>query len=250
VAPDHPGSARYTQVVGKVITPDGGPRSKYASMARERPDDMISVLDALQALINSNTATDLQRLLVSYIDCENVAISGMSFGGHTTAALLEMQDPHIKAAVLKCPAIYDSDRTNRRNKSTPIMVMLGTEDTVISKKGNITARKYVDTHAFGDAYLVEIVRGGYVSFTSCEIYNAEYGNGIGSRSASLTNLGETYKPLDIVQQHGINNTYGLAFPNAYLRPEEGDDAQRQLLLDAAEGNGPFSKDEVIVRSKK
>jgi len=48
-APDHPGSARYTQVGGQVITP-GGPRSKYASMARERPNDMISVLDALEAI--------------------------------------------------------------------------------------------------------------------------------------------------------------------------------------------------------
>jgi len=252
VAPDHPGSARYTQVGGKVITPDGGPRSQYASMARERPKDMISVLDCLQALTTRSKSDGVPPVIDSLLgttNLDNVAITGMSFGGYTAAEVLELQDPRIQAAVLQCPAIYDADRTKRRNKSTPLMVMLGTEDTVIANRGNDAARKYVDSHTAGDALLVEIVRGGHVSFTSCEIYNAEYGNGIGSQCASLTKPGETYEPLDIVQQHGMINTYGLAFLNTYLRPDVRNDAQRQLLLDAAEGKGPFSEDELIVRSK-
>eukprot|EP00555_Chaetoceros_dichaeta_P004872 CAMPEP_0198257480 /NCGR_PEP_ID=MMETSP1447-20131203/7155_1 /TAXON_ID=420782 /ORGANISM="Chaetoceros dichaeta, Strain CCMP1751" /LENGTH=408 /DNA_ID=CAMNT_0043944399 /DNA_START=106 /DNA_END=1332 /DNA_ORIENTATION=+ len=252
VAPDHPGSARYTQVGGKVITPDGGPRSKYASMARERPKDMISVLDCLQALTARRKSDGVPPVIDSLLgttNLDNVAITGMSFGGYTAAEVLELQDPRIQAAVLQCPAIYDADRTKRRNKSTPLMVMLGTEDTVIANRGNDAARKYVDSHTAGDALLVEIVRGGHVSFTSCEIYDAEYGNGIGSQCASLTKPGETYEPLDIVQQHGMINTYGLAFLNTYLRPDVRNDAQRQLLLDAAEGKGPFSEDELIVRSK-
>jgi len=249
-APDHPGSARYTQVGGKVIMADGGPRSKYPSMARERPKDMITVLDGIEAMSSDGTAaaTDLQRLLASRVDCQNVAITGMSFGGTTTADVLELQDTRIRAAVFKCPAVYDTDRTNRKNRDTPIMVMLGTEDTVIGDKGNTAARDYLDAHN-DNALLVEIRRGGHVSFTSCEIYNPEYGNGIGSQCASLTKPGETYRPLDIVQQHGIINTYGLAFLNAHLRPGEQDDAGKQLLLDAAKGNSPFSKEEIIVRSK-
>jgi len=256
IAPDHPGSARYTQVGGKVITPDGGPRSKYASMARERPKDMISVLDCLHALTTRRTNSDGVPPTTTVIDSllgttnlDNVAITGMSFGGYTAAEVLELQDPRIQAAILQCPAIYDVDRAQRLNKSTPLLVMLGTEDTVIANRGNDAARTYVDSHTAGDALLMEIVRGGHVSFTSCEIYNREYGNGIGSECGSLTRPGETYEPLDIVQQHGMINTYGLAFLNRYLRPEVRDDAQRQLLLDAAVGKGPFSKDELIVRSK-
>lgn len=103
------------------------------------------------------------------------------------------------------------------------MVMLGTEDTVIGEKGNQAGRKYVDNHE-GPAYLLEIVRGGHVSFTSCEIYDPNYGNGIGATKEcpSLTNPGETYKPLDIVQQHCMINSYGLAFLNAYLKESAND----------------------------
>merc|ERR1712194_964443 len=116
-----------------------------------------------------------------------------------------------------------------------------------SNKGNDAAQNFVDTHASGGAYLVEIVGRGYVSFTSREICNVEYGNGVGLRSAGLTNSGETYESLDAVQQRGIIDMYGPAFLNAHLRPEEGNDAQRQLLLDTAEENRPFSKDDIIVR---
>ena len=55
-----------------------------------------------------------------------------------------------------------------------------------------------------------IVRGGHVSFTSCELYNPNYGNGIGE-SKSLSKEGATYTPLAIKEQHTVCNSYGLAF---------------------------------------
>jgi len=189
------------------------------------------------------------------MDCRNVAMTGMSFGGYTGAALLELQDPRIRAAVLQCPSIHRSDLATpqRQNRKTPVMVMLGAEDTVIGDVGNIAARAYVDTHKDGPAYLVEVVRGGHVSLTSCEIYNAEYGNGIGNRCPSLTNPGKNYQPLDIVKQHAMINTYGLAFLNVHLKPagrEGEDDVANAKLLDAIITNGPFPKEELIARSKK
>ena len=95
--------------------------------------------------------------------------------------------------------------------------MLGTEDTVIGEAGNEAGRAYCKTHE-GPAHLVEIVRGGHVSFTSCELYNPAYGNGIGP-SKSLTTPGESYTPLAIAEQHAIANSYGLAFLNAHLRSD-------------------------------
>ena len=106
------------------------------------------------------------------------------------------------------------------------------------------------SHALG-RHLLEIRRGGHVSFTSCELYNPEYGNGIGE-SNSLSRPGEKYTPLTrtltrtrtrtltltlplaltltlpltltrytplpIAEQHAVINAYGLAFLNAHLRP--------------------------------
>merc|ERR1719215_1592861 len=96
-------------------------------------------------------------------------------------------------------------------------MMLGVEDTVIGEVGNAAARTYVEKHC-GPKYLLEIKNGGHVSFTSCELYNANYGNGIGE-SKSLTKPGTSYQALPPPEQHEIANSYGLAFLNLYLRPK-------------------------------
>ena len=72
----------------------------------------------------------------------------------------------------------------------------------------------------GSSFLLEIKLGGHCSFTSCELYNAAYGNGIGE-SKSLTKQGSTYQALDISKQHEIINSYGLAFLDKYLRAGDG-----------------------------
>jgi len=218
---DHPGSARYTIVDGEVIIP-GGPRSKREQMEVDRPLDIIQIIDGIEA----NTP---KSKVLEAADTSNVAITGMSFGGFTTAATLEFQDPRVSAAVMMCASMSMSGTKDlhtpvRKNKSTPVMVMIGTEDTVLGDYHNDSNRKYVDNHTDGDAYLLEIKRGGHVSFTSCELYNPEYGNGINAigQSKSLTNPGELYTPLDIQTQHQIINSCGLEFLNKYLKKETTD----------------------------
>ena len=49
MACDHPGSARYTQVNGKIIKP-GGPRSERPQMEADRPKDVMFLLDAMTKL--------------------------------------------------------------------------------------------------------------------------------------------------------------------------------------------------------
>jgi dienelactone hydrolase len=220
---DHPGSARFTVVDGHAIVPDdASPRSKRSSMEHERPLDIGTVIDGMQHL--SQTDSRFQ----GKVDCQKVAVTGMSFGGYTTAAYLEVQDPRVKAAVIQCPSIATSGTrrlaTERKNTHTPVMVMLGREDTVIGEVGNQAGRDYVDHHQDGDSYLLEIVRGGHVSFTSCDIYDENYGNGIGATKEcpSVSQPGKTYRPLDITEQHKMINSYGLAFLNAYLKGNEED----------------------------
>jgi dienelactone hydrolase len=214
---DHPGSARFTVVDGQVITP-GGERSKRARMEADRVADVKVVLDGVIGDLGDA------------VDADKCAVTGMSFGGWTTAAYLETKDPRVKAAVLMCPSLSMSDGGrlgNSHTSTTPALVMVGREDTVIGAAGNAAAADYATSHQGPAAYL-EIVRGGHCSFTSGDLYNPAYGNGIGP-SKSLA--GGTYEPLAIAEQHAVCNTYGLAFLDAHLK---GRDLPKENRSDAAE----------------
>merc|ERR1712150_159559 len=102
--------------------------------------------------------------------------------------------------------------------------MGGTEDTVIGAHGNALCHNYYD-QATNAKYFLEILKGGHVTFTSCEQYNAAYGNGIGT-SRSLTKAGETYEPLPIEQAHAMINSYTVAFLDVHLN---GHAAKREFL---------------------
>eukprot|EP00534_Pseudo-nitzschia_fraudulenta_P012963 CAMPEP_0201217002 /NCGR_PEP_ID=MMETSP0851-20130426/189833_1 /ASSEMBLY_ACC=CAM_ASM_000631 /TAXON_ID=183588 /ORGANISM="Pseudo-nitzschia fraudulenta, Strain WWA7" /LENGTH=407 /DNA_ID=CAMNT_0047506633 /DNA_START=371 /DNA_END=1594 /DNA_ORIENTATION=+ len=237
---DHPGSARFTIVDGEVVTP-GGQRSKRLQMEADRPLDLIQIIDGVE---ENSTGDDL----FASVDTNNVAITGMSFGGFTTAATLELLDPRVRAGVMMCSSMarsgsQDYHTPSRKNKSVPVMAMIGTEDTVLGEYDNDASRKYVDTHTDADAYLLEIVRGGHVSFTSCEMYDPDYGNGINvhGESKMLTQPGKTYKPLEIQTQHEVINNYGLRFLNKYLKCQtDGDEYLSKNRYDASE---------VVFRSK-
>ena len=253
MACDHPGSARYTQVNGEVVKP-GGARSKREQMEADRPADMLFLIDCMERLASGGGA---DARFAGKVDCNRVALTGMSFGGFSTAAAMEALDPRVKAAVMKCPSISMSSgggtlAASRKNVQTPVMVMLGREDTVIGEGGNQAGREYCRNHQ-GPAYLAEIVRGGHVSFTSCELYNPEYGNGIGTESKSLTSPGTMYTPLDIVKQHTIINSYGLAFLNAHLRADYAGEAGTaasagEYNADYLAGNR-FAEDELMYVAK-
>lgn len=218
---DHPGSARFCVLGGREAVRPGGPRSERPSMEAERPEDLGTVIDGMARLASTDPR------FRGRLDADKVAVTGMSFGGWAAAAYLEKGDARVRAAVLQCPSLKSAGgrllkHGERRDRGTPLLLMLGSEDTVIGEGGNEAARGYVDAHDKGPSYLLEVVRGGHVSFTSCEIYDPEYGNGIGAtrECPSATRPGETYRPLDIVQQHGMINKYGLAFLDAYLKGSE------------------------------
>ena len=57
MACDHPGSARYTQISGRVIK-QGGPRSERSQMEADRPKDVMFLLDAMSKLAQGQDTTD------------------------------------------------------------------------------------------------------------------------------------------------------------------------------------------------
>lgn len=178
VACDHPGSARYTIIDGQVVTPSNTNYSQE-KLINDRPLDILQIINGLE-LKSKSASTSSRNTLYNKIDTSNVAISGMSFGGYSVALTLEYLDPRIKAAVMMCSSIgwggEPSYSHQRKNKATPVMVMVGTEDTVLGAHNNDANRQYYTTHTGSDdAFLVEIYRAGHCSFTSCELYDPNYG---------------------------------------------------------------------------
>lgn len=225
MACDHLGSARYTQVDGEVVKP-GGARSEREQMEADRPEDMLFLIDEMARMAAGGDSRFAGR-----VDVSRCALTGMSFGGFASAAALERQDPRVKAAIMQCPSFASGGGRlpgERADRATPVFVMLGAEDTVIGESGNELCRQYFATHS-GPACLLEIKAGGHVSFTSCELYNPSYGNGIGE-SGSLSQPGATYTPLPIAEQHTIVNSYALAFLDAHLRPSSEQAAASRAYL--------------------
>lgn len=205
LACDHVGSSRYTILNGKVVK-GGGPRGEASQ--RDRPLDLLFILDAMERMASGGDSRFAGR-----VDTSSCAATGMSFGGWTAARVLDMGDPRVKAAVMHCPSLARGELS--RDVERPVMVMIGTEDTVIGAKGNAMCHEYF-AKAQGPRFLLEFRKAGHVTFTSCEQYNVAYGNGIGP-SRSLTSPGTTYEPLPPGASHDIVNSYTLAFLDVHLR---------------------------------
>ena len=88
-------------------------------------------------------------------------------------------------------------------------------------------------------YLLDIARGTHVSFTRCKMYNPEYGHSIDAamRCPKVDGTG-AFRLLDIVKQHKIINSYGLAFLEKYLKKSVNSNDNVHLRT-----NNYFSKEE-------
>ena len=203
---DHTGNARFTFLDGKVVL-RGGERARNS--ATDRPNDISFLLDTM---IKMNAGADSR--FAGRVDTELVAASGMSFGGTTSINVLSL-DSRIKAGVLLAPGGPVGERLNAY---TPIMMMLGSEDSTIGERGNATNRLYYE-NSLGPSYLVELRDGGHMTFTSVNQYNPSYGNGFGT-GERITN-GEPLTYLDADESHTIINAYALSFLNVYLRGMDG-----------------------------
>jgi predicted dienelactone hydrolase len=207
---DHIGNSRYTIVNGRVVR-SGGPRGQAS--AADRPKDVSFLIDSMTRL--HGTAGNR---FSGKVDLTRIGAAGMSFGGSTTINVLE-QEKRVRAAVMLAPGGATSARANF---TTPIMMMIGTEDSTIRERGNTNNRRYYD-ESKGPRYFVEIKDGGHFSFTSVDQYNANYGNGIGKgKRITVPDQDVTFLPMD--HQHKLINAYALAFFGRHLRGETGYDA--------------------------
>ena len=206
-APDHTGNSGFTLLDGTVVK-RGGERAQRS--AADRPQDVSFLIDTFTKMTNGADSRFAGR-----VDVGSVGVSGMSMGAGTSKRVLD-QDSRVKAAVMLAPGRNGGERSNF---TTPIMMMIGTEDSTVGERGNARSRQYYEASR-GPRYLVEIKDAGHFTFSSVEQYNPNYGNGIG-RGMRITKPDEEVTYLSPAESHKIINAYALAFFGAYLRGQRG-----------------------------
>jgi predicted dienelactone hydrolase len=145
IAPPHPGNTLSE------FPSCGSPAAQVAS-AQERPQDMIFVLDEM---LEANADADSD--FFGALDPERIGMSGHSFGGFTTFAVVAL-DPRIDVAIPMAPATPGSTATI----DVPFLMILGNIDSVVN---NGTARTaYANSPS--PKFKVEIEHAGHYAFSN------------------------------------------------------------------------------------
>lgn len=205
VSPDHTGNSAVTVVDGKLVL--GKPTFRQAS-AKHRPLDLRFLIDTMTRL---NAGADSR--FTGRIALDQIGAAGHSFGGFTVGMAIN-DEPRIKAIVPMSPVFGE-----RKNFSTPVLVLLGTEDATIGVKGNDKAREYF-RQSTGPRALVEILNGGHYSFSDMFQVRPDFGDGVGS-GKRITREGEPVDFLPMTDTYEIINAYSVAFLGIYVRGQNG-----------------------------
>jgi dienelactone hydrolase len=208
VAADHIGNSRYT-IVNNQVVKAGGARGQAS--AKDRPKDVSFLIDCMTRMNNGGDGRFAGR-----VDLDKVAAAGMSFGGSTTENVVELER-RVKAGIMLAPGGPTGDRTNF---TTPIFMMIGTEDATLKEQGNARNRSYYEVSK-GPRYFVEIKDAGHYTFTSVDQYNANYGNGIGKGKRVNTAPDQDVTYLAPEESHKLIDAYSLAFLSVYVRGQAG-----------------------------
>ncbi len=166
VAPDHTGNTAIERVAGTEID-----RSR---VALDRPLDVIAVIDAMLNPESTETVG-----FVGSVDPEQIAVTGHSFGGFTTYAVVSgyenelgssPADGRIDAIIPLAPAVGDGVSEESllsddllASVTVPQLVMVGTDDKTTPVDPNVT--RAFDLSASTPLYRADLVAAEHQSFT-------------------------------------------------------------------------------------
>ncbi|MFO0946110.1 MAG: prolyl oligopeptidase family serine peptidase [Planctomycetota bacterium] len=201
MSPDHTGNAAVTVVDGKLVT--NKPALRAAS-AEDRPKDLSFLIDCMTQM---NKGSDSR--FAGKVDLDRIGAAGHSFGGYTVGMVINAE-PRIKAIVPLSPVFG-----KRENFTTPVLVILGTEDATIGVKGNDNARAFFE-ESKGPHYLVEILDGGHFTFSDMFQIKPDFGDGIG-KGKRITKPEEPIEYLGMKESYEIINSYSTAFFGKYVK---------------------------------
>ncbi len=207
---------------------DGFQGDSLAESLLYRPDDMMFLLDTLEAWRD-----DPDSFLHAAVNVARVAASGHSLGGVTSTAVACL-DPRLDAVVLHSPQIMAGQLFGRcLNEPFPVpsMTMGGTMDDTLQYCGQYCDYKH-QIHGEQPKYLFELLDGGHFTFSDVCLLDLvhvarELEMGSDAEHILTDGCGELNVPFDIA--HAAINHYATAFLNLHLRDSEG---SRALLVES------------------
>lgn len=216
-APDHTGNTAVEQFLE---TEDDGQK-----IASDRPNDVIAVIDAM-----TDASLEATTGLADHVDADRIAVTGHSFGGFTTYAVVSgfeneigssLGDERVDAIIPIAPAVgsgeEDSLLTDERLAAVdvPALVIVGTDDKTTPVDPNVE-RAWAETSS-SPHYRLELVAAEHQSFTDvCDYLTAaEAGQEISAPVLAViednaqAGCAEGDMPIDRVQE--LTNTFALTF---------------------------------------
>lgn len=218
-APDHTGNTAIDRIAGAGDDP--------AVISFNRPNDVTRVIDAMTDPSNPSAGP-----VATHVDGEQVVVTGHSFGGFTTIAMVTgftnelgefAADDRVDAIVPLAPAVSAnafSDET-LATIDVPMMIVVGADDVTTPVDPNVT-RLWDNASASSPAYRVELVAGEHQSFTDICAYQDAVGS-LPDVPAVVTETIDAYAvegcsdgDMDPARVAELLDTYVLAFLDEVL----------------------------------
>lgn len=217
VAPDHTGNTAVEQFLGT--------EDDTALIAATRPADVIAVIDAMTDPTDPSVGA-----FAAAVDAEHIAVTGHSFGGFTTYAVVSgyetaegaiAADERIDAIIPLAPAVGGREGPvlltddQLAAVGVPALVIVGTDDKTTPVEPNVERAWEFTTS--DPHYRLELVAAEHQSFTDVCDYQAaaEAGQELSApvlaviESFAVAGCVEGDMPIDRVQE--LTNTFALRF---------------------------------------
>lgn len=221
-SPDHVGNTAADLVTGAAVSQ---PESAVA-----RPADVSVVIDELLA-----RAADEADPLAGVVDGERIGVTGHSFGGLTTLAMVVETDgvpadARIDAVAPVAPASFPIGDEALASITTPVLFVGGTLDGTTELDPEVT--RPWSLVASDEAHRVDVEGAGHLSFSNLCPVVAEYAASpdavevIAEYMEGLADEGCNERFTPVADVHDLTNRFVVAFFQVTLA---GDDAYRTYL---------------------
>lgn len=212
-APDHTGNTAVDRLAGS-----DAPQGQTAYL---RPNDVRRVIDAF-----TDPAHPAAGAWAARVDAERIAVTGHSFGGFTSIAMVTgfaneigtvEPDPRVDAIIPIAPATGATLLPDEvlGLVDVPMMVIVGTDDITTPVDPNVT--RLWDLNDNSPAYRVELVAGEHQTFTDLCAYT-RFLPTLGEVPEVVTETIEAFAvegcsegDIDDVRAAELTNTYAVDF---------------------------------------
>jgi predicted dienelactone hydrolase len=216
LAPDHVGNLLYDMLDTSDV------QSSAMDSIFERPEDLRLILDRL-----ADGSFDPSGVLAPLADLSRVGVTGHSLGGLTSLYVSQPDqdayDARYRVAVPITPAtsVLDLLAAPVEGVTIPLLYVGATADATLSYEKETLAAYDLATQ---DKAVAGVVGAGHFSFTEVcrfDLSSVAAVLGMTSDVADLLDDGCGPQNIPVERAHTLNDWYGAAWFNVYLRGSEG-----------------------------